>query len=147
MKTIINSIVMAVMVMVATTAQAQDKIITFDQLPKAAQSFITKYYDANNVSYIKEDSEFLSGKEYEVRLNDGKKVEFDSKGNWKEVDAEKNAVPAEIIPTNIVAHVNKSFPNNIIVQIKKSSRKYEVELSNGLELEFNNKGGFLRIDD
>jgi hypothetical protein len=33
------------------------------------------------------------------------------------------------------------------VKIKKSSRKYEVEISNGLDLEFNKKGEFIRIDD
>lgn len=136
-----------IMVMVTTAAQAQVKSITFNQLPKAAQNFVTKYFGEKNVSYITVESEFLSSKEYEVRLNDGKKIEFDAKGNWTEVDSEKEAVPADIVPAAIVAHVNKSFPNNAIVQISKSSRKYEVELSNGLDLEFDKKGQFLRIDD
>jgi hypothetical protein len=147
MKTIINSIVAAIMVMATTAVNAQEKVVTFNQLPKAAQTFITKYYDAKNVAYVTEEADFLSVKEYEVKLNDGKKIEFDGKGNWKEVDAKKEAVPAAIVPAAIVSHVNKSFPNNIIVQIKKSSRKYEVELSNGLDLEFDTKGKFLRIDD
>ena len=147
MKTIINTCAVAIMVMFATATQAQDKVISFNQLPQAAQSFITTHFEQKNVSYITEDSEFLSGTDYEVKFNDGKKVEFDSKGNWTEVDMEKDAVPASIVPAAIVAHVNKAFPNNSIVQIKKSSRKYEVELSNGLDLEFNSKGNFLRIDD
>ncbi|HMR20163.1 MAG TPA: PepSY-like domain-containing protein [Sphingobacterium sp.] len=147
MKTIMNSIVVMIMVMITTTALAQEKLITFNQLPKAAQNFVTKYYDQKNVSYVKLENEFLSSKEYEVRLHDGKKIDFDAKGNWKEVDCNKDAVPAEIVPGAIVTHVNKSFPNNTIVQISRSSKKYEVELSNGLDLEFDNKGKFLRIDD
>ncbi len=147
MKTIMNSIVVALMVMAATVAQAQVKAITFKELPKAAQSFISKHYDEKTVSYITVESEFMSPKEYEVRLNDGKKMEFNAKGEWKEVDGKKKAVPAAIVPAPIVAHVKKSFPNNEIVKISQSSRKYEIELSNGLDLEFDKKGNFLRIDD
>ncbi len=141
-----NSIVVAVMVMAASSAQAQDKVIDFSQLPKAAQDFINTYYDQDKVTYITEDSGFLS-KEYEVRLADGKEIEFDSKGNWTEVDGKRDAVPNDIVLTAIQEYVSKSFPNNGIVYIKKSSREYEIELSNGLDLEFNKRGQFLRIDD
>lgn len=141
-----NSILVAVMVMAATSAQAQDKVIDFNQLPKAAQDFIKTYYDQNNVAYITEDSGFMS-KDYEVRLTDGKEIEFDSKGNWTEVDGKRDAVPADIVLTEIQEYVSKRFPNNSIVHIKKTSREYEIELSNGLDLEFNTKGRFLRIDD
>jgi len=34
-----------------------------------------------------------------------------------------------------------------IKEIKKKRTGYEVELSNGLDLEFNSKGKFLRMDD
>lgn len=139
---------LAVLLAVSTlTAQAQVKAITFNQLPKTAQSLINKHYDAKNVSYMTEESEFMQSKEYEVRFHDGVKIEFDSKGDWKEVDGKKKAVPAAIVPSSIATHVKKSFPNNEIVKISRSSRKYEVELSNGLDLEFDKKGQFLRIDD
>lgn len=147
MKKIICSVVAAVMVMTVTLVQAQEKIIEFSQLPKLAQDFITMYYDRDDVSYIQQDAEFLRGKTYEVHLVDGKEIEFDSKGKWTEVNAQKDAVPSDIIPAAIREHVHKSFPNNTIVEIKQSSRKYEVELSSGLDLEFDTKGNFLRIDD
>src|SRR5690606_38435447 len=147
MKTIVKTCAVALMLTSAATAQAQHKIITLEQLPQAAQNVIKRHFDAQKVSYIKEDSNFMSGNDYEVKFNDGKKVEFDSKGNWTEVDMDKSAIPPGIVPENIIAHVNKAFPNNSIVQIEKSSRKYEVELSNGLDLHFNSKGEFVRIDD
>lgn len=139
---------LAVLLMVSTvTVQAQVKSITFDQLPKTAQNLVNKYYDAKNVSYVTEESEFMKSKEYEVRFHDGVKVEFDAKGDWKEVDGKKKAIPTALIPTSIASHVKKSFPNNEIVKISRSNRKYEVELSNGLDLEFDKRGKFLRIDD
>ena len=148
MKTLMNTMILAVLLTVSTVAaQAQVKTITFDQLPKAAQNMINKYYDAKNVSYVTEESEFMKSKEYEVRFHDGVEVEFDAKGDWKEVDGKKKPVPVALIPTSIASHVKKSFPNNEVVKISRSSRKYEVELSNGLDLEFDKQGKFLRIDD
>lgn len=131
---------------VSLTVKAQDKIIKFGQLPKAAQNFISTYYDVNQVSYVLLDKDILSTS-YEVKLNNGIEIEFDSNGNWTEVDAELTSVPKQIIPANILAYVKKSFPNNEIVQISKDSRKIEVELTNGLDLIFTKKGEFVRIDD
>ena len=71
----------------------------------------------------------------------------DKNGNWTEVDAKKNAVPHSIIPASIREYVKKSFPNNEIVQISKDSREIEVELTSGIDLKFNSKGEFIRVDD
>ncbi|WP_164108607.1 MULTISPECIES: PepSY-like domain-containing protein [Sphingobacterium] len=147
MKTMIKSLMTVALLVVAVVANAQDKVITFAQLPKKAQNFVTTYYAADQVVLVKEESELLSGKSYDVKLRDGVKLEFDAKGEWTEVDAELKAVPVKIVPASILEYVKKSFPNNEIVQISRSSRKYGVELTNGIDLEFNKKGQFVRIDD
>lgn len=128
-------------------AQAQDKVISFTELPAAAQEFINTYYDAENVAHIQADDGFLSPTEYEVALKDGAELEFDSKGNWTDVDAKLQPVPGDIVPAAIQTHVSKRFPGNEIVQISKSSRKYEIELTSGLDLEFDSNGKFTSIDD
>jgi hypothetical protein len=147
MNTSTKSMLTAIFFMVVVMVQAQEKIIQFAQLPLSAQSFIKTYYPKSTVSHITMENEFLAEKEYKVVLTDGVKMEFDGKGNWTEVDAKLDAVPTNIIPASIHAHIKKSFPNNNIVQISKSARKYEVELTNGLDLEYNKKGEFVRIDD
>ncbi|WP_079645013.1 PepSY-like domain-containing protein [Sphingobacterium nematocida] len=147
MTTMIKSLMTVALLVVAVVANAQDKVITFVQLPKKAQNFVTTYYAADQVVLVKEESELLSGKSYDVKLRDGVKLEFDAKGEWTEVDAELKAVPVKIVPASILEYVKKSFPNNEIVQISRSSRKYSVELTNGIDLEFNKKGQFVRIDD
>jgi len=43
--------------------------------------------------------------------------------------------------------VRKSFPNTAIKKIEKKRFGYDVELINGLDLEFDSKGNFKRIDD
>lgn len=147
MKTILK-LGLAVMLMLSFVAvQAQDKLITVAQLPKQAQAFLKTYGKGMTVSYVKKEDEIFSRTTYEVKMNDGSEVEFDKHGNWKEMDFKLNAVPHALIPQNIRNYVAKSFPNNKIVKLARKSTKYEVELSNGLDLEFDKNGKFLRIDD
>lgn len=142
-----NKLIMVVaLAILSLNVSAQDKVVPFGKLPKKAQTFVSTYYDVNQVSYVVLDKEFLSTS-YKVKLNNGIEIEFDDKGQWTEVDAELKAVPSEIVSPKILAYVKKSFPNNEIVQIARDSRKIEVELTNGIDLVFNKKGDFIRIDD
>ncbi|MBQ0147790.1 MAG: PepSY-like domain-containing protein [Flavobacteriaceae bacterium] len=125
---------------------AQDQVIRFNQLPQASQNFITSYFGAKHVSAVIMDDDYFS-KDYEVILNNGTKIEFDGDGAWKEIDGKRNAIPMGFVPKSISNYVKKSFPNAKIKKIEKKRFKYEVELTNGLDLEFNSKGQFTKIDD
>lgn len=146
MKTLNKLVLIMVLAFVSIQVKAQDKVIQFSNLPKMAQDFVTTYYDVKQVSYVMLDKELMTSS-YEVKLLNGTEIEFDSKGNWTEVDAKKNAVPSQLVMPSIQSYINKSFPNNQVVQISRKGRKIEVELTNGLDLEFNKKGKFIRIDD
>lgn len=146
MKTANKLVLVIVLALISIQVKAQDKIIEFRKLPKTAQDFVSTYYDLNDVSYVKLEKDFMSTS-YEVILRNGIDLEFDSNGNWTEVDAKKNSVPNKLVLPIIQSYVQKSFPNNEIVQISRKGRKIEIELTNGLDLEFNKKGQFIRIDD
>ncbi len=125
---------------------AQDKPISFQQLPKNSQQFITTYFGSQNVAVILLDDDYLK-KEYEVILKNGTKIEFKSDGNWKEIKSNKGKIPSGFIPKKIVAYVQKSFPNTGIKKIEKNRFSYEVELINGIDIEFDLKGNFVKFDD
>lgn len=146
MKKIVTGLLVAAVALTANDAHAQ-KNLQLNQLPQTAQAFIQKHFDAKNVAHVIEEDEFFSSKEYKVALADGTQIEFDSKGNWTEIDSDVQPVPQAIIPNNIRQYISKSFPNNQVVQISRSSRKYDVELASGIDLEFDSKGKFKRIDD
>lgn len=142
MKKILSLLVMVISV----TTFAQDQVITLNQLPQNGQKFISNNFGAKQVSTVLMDDDYFS-KEYEVILANGTKIEFDKNGSWKEVDGKRNAIPTTFIPKSINAYVKKSFPNTAIKKVEKKRFKYEVELTNGLDLEFDSKGNFIRIDD
>lgn len=125
---------------------AQDRAINYNELPKKGQQFVNSYFNPKYVSAVILDDDFIK-KDYEVILTSGTKIEFDGNGNWKEVDGKRNAIPTGFAPNSISNYVKQSFPNTYITKIEKNRFSYEVELSNGLDLEFDTKGKFSRIDD
>ena len=62
-----------------------DKVVTIDQLPAPAQSYLTENYPDQKVLIIKKDIEDFSTR-YEVTLESGMKVEFDGNGSLRDVD-------------------------------------------------------------
>ena len=134
------------MMLHTVSTSADDRVITFDQLPKAARQFVQTHFPGKHISYATVDADFLS-KTYEVHLNNGAEIEFDKNGNWDKVDCHHAAVPAAIIPASIANYVKANFPDSQIVKIDKERGGYDIELSNDLDLKFNAKGKFLGIDD
>jgi len=128
-------------------ANAQETAITTNELPKTAQSFLAKNFAGQKAIQIIKDKGMVST-DYEVRLNNGTKIEFDGDGNWEEVDSKNDtAIPTGFISNKITSYVSKNFPTQKISKIEKDNRKFEVELTSGLDLEFSRNGDFLRIDD
>ncbi|MDN3674658.1 PepSY-like domain-containing protein [Flavobacterium branchiarum] len=128
------------------SVNAQKTVITKTALPTNAQSFLRTHFSGQEPTYIIEDKEIFS-KDYKVQFPDNVEVEFDAKGNWEEIDGNNKAIPINIIPKKIVSYVNTYFTNTVITKIDKGAWGYEINLSNDLELEFNSKGNFIRIDD
>lgn len=116
-------------------------------LPAAAQTVIKNNFKAE-VSHIKIEKEWGSISEYDVVLNDGSEITFDSKGNWKDVEVRQDkSVPASFVPTAVAEYIKKNQPNAKINGIEKKRSGYTVELNNGVEMVFDSNGQFKRYDD
>lgn len=125
---------------------AQEKSIDEWELPRTARDFITRNFSEQKIIRLTREDKG-KGREYEALLDNIVKIEFDHLGFWKEVDGNNSEIPTKFIPKKITEYVNQNYPSEKIGKIEKSVEKYEIELLNGLDLEFNSKGKFLRIDD
>ena len=67
---------------------------------------------------------------YEVLLTDRTEIDFDSNGNWTDVDCKKAAVPEALIPVSVKEYVKTNFPQEIITKIER--RHLHGGLSQGL---------------
>ncbi len=76
-------------------------------------------------------------------------IECRKSGKWTSVDCKTREVPEGIIPKTIRTYVKKNFPDVKIVKIEKTTTKYEVGLSDDVELTFNLLGQFksMKMDD
>ena len=129
-----------------TSALADDKAIDFSQLPAAAQSFIQSDFSTSEISFITKDTELLDTT-YDVHFTDGTKVEFNSKGEWKEISCKKSEINLKYVPKQILSTVGSKWPKAEIRKIERYKQGYEIELSNRLELKFDKKFRLLEIDD
>jgi len=132
-------------VFVTGTVAAKDELIAFSQLPAKAQTFVKTHFSEKDVAASMLEIEDGFRKEYTVVLHNGTKIEFDRKGEWEKVKVRSGAVPSEIIPSRILQHIRENFPDAHVKELEQSRKRYEVEISNGLELEFDKKGKLLKI--
>lgn len=124
-----------------------DRPITLEQLPAAAQTFLKTHFADLTLAYAVEDPKFV-GSEYEVTYTDRTEVEFRPNGEWSSVERRYAAVPASIVPAQISAYVAKSsFPNQYIKKIERDAYTWEIELSNGIEIKFDKEFRVIDIDD
>jgi hypothetical protein len=126
-------------------ANAQKTVIKKEALPGNAQTFLKTHFGSKKPNYILEDKEILST-EYKVQYDNQIEIEFDKKGNWKEVDGKNGKIPKSIVPKKIASYVKTNFPKEDVIKIEIGSSGYETKLNNGLELKFNLKGDFIKID-
>ena len=129
MKTFKSLFVAFVCMMVSNVALADDRPIPVEQLPASAKTFVTNNFQGKKILYAEKD-----WNSYECRLDDGTKIDFTSKGEWKQVDCHgMSAVPAVLVPEAIKQYVETNFS--------------DIELSNDLELKFNRQGALIGMDD
>lgn len=114
-------------------------------------NFLKTYFpDVEMLSTIRD------GLDYDVTLSDYTQIEFDGnivgkKLEWDEINCKHSTVyttvPAALVPTEIADHVSRLHSEQRIVKIAKDFRGWEIELSNGIEIEFDRKFNIIDFDD
>ncbi len=122
-----------------------DKPITFEQLPAAARQTVKTHFADAKVALVKVERD-LAEKTYDVVFTDGTKLEFDSKGEWKEIERRNANVPAALVPQQIADYVKVNYSGQTVRKIEKDRKEYDVTLSNGIEITFNKKFQVIDID-
>ena len=133
---------MALMCLVSSSIMADDTPIPVEQLPKAVKTFVQTNFKDQKILYAEKD-----GSTYECRLADGTKIEFTKKGVWTKIECKAAAVPACFVPDAIQEYVKANFPGCTVTTIDKERYGYDIELSNDIDLKFNNKGVLIGMDD
>ena len=96
-----KKLIMAILLIMATASAAHaafDKYtIDRSNLPQAAQDMLQEYFSKAKVSMIKIDKHLLKKTDYDVKLVNGTKIEFNNAGKWTSVDCKTREVPQGLI--------------------------------------------------
>ena len=141
-----NLIALALMVASISTLKADDKPVTFNQLPKAAQTFINVNYPNEKMSFATVDDDFFKP-DYHVALVNGVMIQFENDGRLEKIEVRNGDIPDGIVPIQIVETVKGYYPDARIIGYEVGKRSYEVKLSNRLELKFNTRFEVIELDD
>ena len=148
MKKFFRMLMIAICCMVSynTVANAgNDKPISVNTLPAKAQALLTKHFSNQKVVLATIESNVI-GKNYDVVLKNGTKLEFDKKGNLTEIDCKQGTVPTQFIPQAIKNYLKANYARQSVKKIEMNKNEYEVELTNGLDLTFNKHFQLIDID-
>lgn len=109
------------------------------ELPDAARTFLDTEFRGIQVASATMEQD--APKSYEVTLVDGTQIDFDAHGHWTEVKCRNSVVPATLVPRQIQEFVKRNNPDQAVVNIERKGREgrlgYEIELTDGTELDFN----------
>ena len=124
-------------------AQAETK-----NLPTSSKDYIEQHFSSNIIE-VEENSnwQIWENEKYEVKLANGIELDFDENGNIIEIESQNNAlIPMAALPANILSYLKENYPDTQVIGWEKQKKEQEVELANGIELEFDDQGNFRKID-
>lgn len=127
-------------------AESSHRIIRFEELPVKAQEFVSTYFGGLSIRFVRMEIE-VTKTEYTVRFDNGMEIEFNSNGDWDEVESHSECLPSGFLLEPILNFLSRNHPNACLHEIARSRHKIEVELASGQEIIFNKNGEFLRYDD
>ena len=127
-------------------SKADDKPVKFEKLPTTAQKFVKENFADNTVVLVTKDDDIVAP-DYEVTLDNAIVLQFSNTGTLEKIKAYKAGVPQYLIPKKIQEYVSATYPEVFYREYEIERGRYEVKLSNGLELTFNSTFTLIEVDD
>ena len=134
------------MALMSLTAFAKGKQpIAFDKVPQPVQTELQKYFTQDQVQYATFEKA-LGQKLYTFVLEDGTKIRYNHKAVLRKIE-NKNGILTTLVPEKIMEYAKDTFPKATITEYGCDKSRKEIELNNNMELIFNKRCKFLRIED
>ncbi len=144
MKTTQKFWIVSIVTLIGFTATAQDRRIPVDQIPSQIKTYLTTHFQENKVVKASFDDHILY-KKYEISLQNNVSLEFSPEHKITEIKS-KSKLPDSVIPAEILEYVKANYPKNVITDWALDDGNQQIELDNGLDIEFTTSGKFIKVD-
>ena len=128
-----------------------DEDIAPANLPANIREFITTYFPGTTV----EEAERENNGNFEVELSNDEELIFDADGNFlgraeddDEDERDEEDIAVEDLPQAVQDYIAANYPGVAVIEAEREDDgKFEVTLSNGVELHFDAEGNFIEAED
>ena len=140
----LKSSLVAIALTLSLISCAKDEVIPVSELPAEMKAYISTHFPSNTILQVVKDVDGLT-KTYDVLLSERISLEFNRQKEIIDIDSEI-ALPNSVIPEQIRQYVTANYPTNVITDWELDDLNQQIQLDNGLNLEFTMNGDFIRID-
>lgn len=120
-------------------------ILPLTDIPSEISNYVNTHFPDNPITQAIKDTDGLE-RTYDITLEGGFFLEFNRKKEVIDIEG-LSKLPDSVIPTKLLEYVTTNYPDNDIIGWELDDPDQQIKLENGLELEFNMNGDFLRIDN
>ena len=144
--------IIALLALVSLCVSARGKQpVAFQKMPEVLQTEILNNFTEDQVQLITSEKTMPRHHKYVFHLADGTKLVYMSVGKKKiKIQFRQITNPVgvkqELVPENILTYIQETFPNATITLYKRETMKQAIELNENMDLVFDKKGKFIRID-
>jgi hypothetical protein len=142
-KLALNGMLLASLALSLASCQ-KDTVLPAAEIPAELTDYLNQHFSDQPVLQVIKDRDGFT-KTYDIILEGGVTLEFNRSYEVIDIDG-NNKLPDSVIPTKLLEYVNEKYPNSYITDWELEDKHQQVGLENGLTLEFNMDGTFLRID-
>lgn len=138
-------LILIALVLVGFKVNAQDRDIPLEEVPEQIAAYLETHFPDISVIEASFDDHVIY-KKYEISLKGRTSLEFTPDFKVKEIKS-KSKLPDSVIPEKILKYVQANYPNNVITDWELDDGNQQIELDNGLDIEFSLDGLFIRVED
>ncbi len=123
----------------------REVILAESEIPSAIMTYKTTHFPNNGISRAIKDTE-LNTITYELDLVGNFELDFNADYQITDIDG-ASKLPDSVIPQPLLDYVSQHYADNFITDWELEANYQQIALNNGVELEFEMDGTFLRIDN
>lgn len=123
----------------------QEVVLSESEIPTEIITYKETHFPENEIIRAIKDTE-RNVVTYDIYLSENFELDFNSNYEITDIDG-ISKLPDSVIPQAILDYVAQNYASNVITDWELEFNHQQIELTNGVELEFELDGTFIRIDN
>ena len=119
-------------------------VVPASELPQKSSAFINSTFPDAQIWKVERKKD-----KFKVKLSNGVDIDFFITGDWKDIKGYWTAVPFTVLPDSVASRVKQTYPQTMVVKVKREWGSYKIRLNNMMELYITESGQLLgqKFDD